>query len=173
MLFRALLPAVTKSHTERRIFQTDPHHLLRIITDVDQYSQFLPFCSHSKILSSSSRSSNSFQATLTVGFSPLFQETYVSQVNVDPQRFLVSAKSIESKLFDSLSSIWKLQPLISNEGDSDLQQQCQVDFQVQLTVRDPLIVGMLDQVLQQVASRQVQAFEQRCRQLPIMDDVRQ
>jgi ribosome-associated toxin RatA of RatAB toxin-antitoxin module len=49
----------------------------------------------------------------------------------------------------------------------DKEIHCNVDFQVEMTVSDPVIVAVLDQVLQQVASRQVQAFEQRCQDIPI------
>lgn len=157
MIFRSLLPSVTRSHSEQRLLKTNPHHLFRIINDVDRYSEFLPLCSQSKVLS---RSRNSYRATLTVGFPPLFQETYTSHVVTDPERLIITAKSIESKLFDSLSSQWKLQPTTASD------EECLVDFHVSLSVRDPLIVGTLDQILKQVASRQVEAFEKRCREIP-------
>ena len=36
-----------------------------------------------------------------------------------------------------------------------------------MTVSDPVIVTVLDQVLQQVAGRQVEAFEKRCEEKPL------
>ena len=156
MIFRSLLPSVTRSHSEQRLLQTNPKHLFRIINDVDCYSQFLPLCSRSQVLS---RSGNSYRATLTVGIPPLFQETYTSHVVADPDRLVITAKSIDSKLFDSLASTWKLRATAK-------EHECLVDFDVTLTVSDPLVVGALDQILQQVASRQVQAFDKRCREIP-------
>ena len=160
MIFRALLPSVTKSHTEKRILKTNALHLFRIINDVDQYSTFLPLCTQSKVLS---RSNNTFRAVLTVGFPPLFEETYTSHVVTNQDQLEISAKSVESNLFDALSSQWRLRPHGHN--------QCHVDFQVTLSVSNPVIVGTLDRVLAEVAGRQVAAFEKRCSIVPVPNDI--
>jgi ribosome-associated toxin RatA of RatAB toxin-antitoxin module len=141
---------------------------------------FLPLCSHSKILryaplSAGTISSDDrlrFDATLTVGLPPLFQETYTSAVTVNVNELTVESKSISSKLFDSLYSCWKLAPVPYDEDDSRATR-CAVHFEVEMTVSDPLIVGTLDTVLQQVAGRQVQAFADRCQQIPMSRDLRQ
>lgn len=165
MLFQNLLSSVTKSHVERKILSTHPRHLFRIIEDVDRYSEFLPLCTNSQVLR---KTDHGFQATLTVGMPPLFTETYVSQVRVDPVALLIETKSIESKLFESLQSRWQLaeHPTISGLSTK-------VDFEVQLTVRDPIVVATLDQVLREVAGRQVAAFEQRCREIPVPPELKQ
>lgn len=162
MIFRSFLPKVTKKHVEKRILETHPIHLFRIIQDVDSYSQFLPLCSYSRVLRRSP-DAREFDATLTVGLPPLFEETYTSRVDVKPESLIVSTRSIESKLFDSLQSKWKLRKV---QGDITAVA-CHVDFEVEMTVSDPLIVSVLDKVLQEVAGRQVTAFEQRCRQIPM------
>lgn len=164
MILKAFLPAVTKSHAERRILPTHPMHLFRIIQDVDEYSQFLPLCTHSKVTSRSS-DARSFEATLTVGFPPLFRETYVSQVTLKPEIYTIETNSIQSKLFESLKSRWKLTERANN--------QCEVDFWVEMTVRDPLISATLDQVLRHVAVQQVTAFSERCQQVSVRDDLAQ
>jgi|UPI000581B3BB coenzyme Q-binding protein COQ10 len=166
MILRSFLSSpVTKRHTERKILQTHPIHLFRIIQDVDAYSKFLPLCSYSKILRKDN-DGRSFEATLTVGMPPFFQETYVSRVHVVPERWTVETQSIESKMFDSLRSQWTLSPVDGFENT-----QCKVDFQVEMTVSDPVIRGALDTVLRQVAERQVDAFEKRCREIPLPHDL--
>lgn len=169
-MLKALLPSVTRRHTERRIMQTDPRHLFRIIQDVDSYQGFLPLCSHSKVLQRSP-CGGSFDAALTVGLPPLFSEKYVSRVTVREKPFLtVETKSIESSLFDSLTSKWILRDGADHTGG------CDVDFSVEMTVSDPVVAGVLDKVLQEVAGRQVEAFEKRCQQIPFEQfrkDVRQ
>jgi hypothetical protein len=42
-----------------------------------------------------------------------------------------------------------------------------VSFEVEMTVSDPLIVAVLDQVLQEIAGRQVEAFDKQCQELPM------
>lgn len=165
MILRSLLPSVTRSYSESRILNTCPRHLFQIINDVDQYSKFLPLCRQSRILW---RSGDIYRATLTVGIPPLFEETYISHVVADQERLLVTAKSVESRLFESLSSQWRLQPCPqATSHHNGMGDQCLVDFHVSLTVKDPLIIGTLDQILKQVAVRQVEAFEKRCRELPL------
>ena len=146
--------------------------------------RFLPLCSHSKILRRAAppideNTTHRFQATLTVGLPPFFQETYVSDVTVIPSKLTVETVSIESKLFDSLKSRWLLSPVevaagvdenngtIENSRSSGMNR-CHIHFEVEMTVSDPIIKKTLDQVLQQVAGRQVEAFAERCRQIPIV-----
>jgi coenzyme Q-binding protein COQ10 len=165
-MLKGFLTPVTKRHVERKILSTNPTHLYRIIQDVDSYSTFLPMCSHSKVLRRSPNG-RSFQATLTVGIPSLFQETYVSDVLLNPQELIVETKSIQSKLFDSLRSRWKLAEIKDGAHKGD----CEVNFEVEMTVSDPLIMATLDEVLKQVACRQVDAFEKRCRQVPLPADL--
>ena len=129
----------------------------------------------------------SFDGTLVVGKPPVFSEQYTSRVTVIPEQLTINANSIESTNFDSLKSSWKLKEIgvddIESGGDDDDESndkdkagdfvsnhnkiRCDVNFEVEITVSDPIIIAMLDQVLQQVAGYQVSAFEQRCKELPL------
>lgn len=160
-MWKPFFSAVTKRHAERKIVETSPRHLFRIINDVDSYSQFLPLCTHSKILKKFNNG-RQFEAALTVGLPPLFTEEYVSRVTLDPDELTIQARSIESTLFEALDSKWILKQVESND------ELCDVHFEVEMSVRNPVIVNALDQVLEQVAGRQVAAFEQRCREVPLL-----
>lgn len=132
------------------------------------YYRFLPLCTHSQILRR--RNATHFEATLTVGLPPLFSETYVSAVTVDLDHLVVETKSIQSQSFDGLSSRWKLlpvqlQPPLFKHNNHNFQ--CHVDFQVEMTVSDPIIQSTLDRVLEQIAGKQVEAFAARCREIPL------
>lgn len=162
MFLRSLASAVTKRHSEKRILATHPIHLFRIIQDVDAYSEFLPLCSHSKVISRES-DGRSFRGSLTVGMPP-FKETYVSHVSVSPENWTIEARSVESKLFDELYSKWRLQPL------EDFQS-CHVDFEIEMTVSNPIIKQTLDNILEQIGRRQVAAFEERCQAMPFPPDL--
>lgn len=158
-MWKPFFSAVTKRHVERKILQTSPQHLFQIIQDVNAYSQFLPLCTRSKIIKRM-ESGRQFEATLTVGLPPLFTEEYVSRVSVDTERLTVQAKSIESNLFEALDSKWILKEVESSE------ELCDVHFEVEMSVSNPVIMNALDQVLEQVAGKQVAAFEKRCREVP-------
>jgi len=47
-----------------------------------------------------------------------------------------------------------------------------VEFEVEIKASNPLIVGTLDQVLEEVAGKQVAAFERRCAQIPPSKDAK-
>lgn len=202
MILKGLLSPVTKSHEVKRILKTHPLHLFRIIQDVDQYSKFLPLCTYSQVLKTSSSTTNnntsslsqddddprSFKADLTVGFPPFFEETYTSLVHVVPETLTIETKSIQSTLFDSLQSRWKLNKVHLNHNsnnninrDEEEQEEptatstigCHIDFVVTMAVSDPVIIATLDQVLREVAERQVDAFDRRCQQVPYSQDLLQ
>ena len=95
--------------------------------------------------------------------------------------WIVEAKSIQSQLFDSLKSRWQLSIADDTQSNSIDQQQhtnnvnsqdknniqstttsCNVNFEVEIQVSNPLISFTLNQVLKDVAKKQVAAFERRC-----------
>lgn len=119
--------------------------------------------------------------------STLLEERYVSRVKMIPAAadgddasgtptWTVEAKSIQSQLFDSLKSRWQL-VLVENDvcsnntqGNSSDNDQlgtinnasCNVKFEVEIQVSNPLISFTLGKALKNVADKQVEAFERRC-----------
>ena len=184
--------ATTHKHVHQSILpRIHPQHLYKIINDVDQYQNFLPSCQESKILQRSP-CGTMYDAVLRVGLplpsASLMEERYVSRVRMIPPAnnsdndvetrpmWTVEAKSIQSQLFDSLKSRWQLtatttadskiaekhQQSTPNEND---EVSCNVNFEVEIQVSNPLISFTLDKVLKDVAKRQVEAFEKRCREI--------
>ena len=102
--------------------------------------------------------------------------------------WVVEAKSIQSQLFDSLKSRWQLSIADDNTQSGSIDQQqrrtnnvnsqvgtnklqstitsCDVNFEVEIQVSNPLISFTLSQVLKDVAKKQVDAFEKRCIDVP-------
>mmetsp|Transcript_19556 Transcript_19556/g.34389 ORF Transcript_19556/g.34389 Transcript_19556/m.34389 type:complete len:244 (-) Transcript_19556:29-760(-) len=172
---------VTKSHGESRILRTHPLHLFRIIQDVDQYQHFLPLCTYSKVLRVL-QGGRQFEAKLIVG--KVWKEEYTSRVTVLPEQLRIETTSTDCRhgMFDFLKSSWQLRRVCLGEaghgddyGDGNAQDEalhlkhigCHIDFQVEMTVSDPVVVAILDKLLMQVAGHQVEAFEKRCQQLPL------
>ena len=115
--------------------------------------------------------------SLSAGSNSLLEERYVSRVRMIPASettpfWTVEAKSIQSNLFDSLKSRWQLS-LIDDHASNVLHEQqqqtgpsCNVNFEVEIQLSNPLISFTLDRVLKDVAQAQVEAFEKRCRAVP-------
>ena len=75
-----------------------------VVADVERYTEFLPFCSASRICARHGPAS--FDATLTLGFLA-FSETYTSRVTLEPPCG-VTAVSTDTNLFSHLSTRWRL-----------------------------------------------------------------
>jgi ribosome-associated toxin RatA of RatAB toxin-antitoxin module len=189
MILRSFLPSVTKRHVEKKILAAVPAlHLFRIVADVDAYSTFLPLCSKSRIIrrlpspaaaaavsyagvadhhqhhhyQHHHHNEQRFEAILTVGLPPLFQETYTSLVVANLRQLTIASTSIQSSpTIDSLTSLWSLKEI-------DGGQSCEVQLEVAMTVRDPIAVAALDHVLATVARQQVAAFSKRCLDIPFL-----
>ncbi|KAL7532079.1 hypothetical protein ACHAXR_005445 [Thalassiosira sp. AJA248-18] len=177
--------ATTHRHVHQSILhRINPKHLYQIINDVDQYQNFLPYCQESKILQKSP-CGTMYDAVLRVGLpglsklssSSLMEERYISRVRMMPPSdanrpmWTVEAKSIQSQLFDSLKSRWQLSIAEHDYENDDLSKalvnsSCNVNFEVEIQVSNPLISVTLDQMLKDVAKKQVEAFERRCREVP-------
>ncbi len=182
--------ATTQSHTiqNRLLKSIHPLHLFRIVQDVDKYQDFLPSCGHSEVFANTiSKGGRSFEADLAVGLGPFFQTKYRSRVSVDPQNLIISTESGRSvpkngmgattsssssgSMFEALKSRWELFPVIEPNQDDDSDKEptligTSVDFWVEMTVSDPMVETVLNNVLRQMAETQVQAFEERCWALP-------
>lgn len=81
--------------------------------------------------------------------------SYTSVVTVEWPR-LVKAQSIRSSLFESMETIWSFAP-----GPSP--NTCRTRFQIKFRVASSLHAHAVDLFFQDVAQRQMQAFETRCR----------
>jgi len=126
--------------------------------------------------------------SLSMSSSSLLEERYISRVRMispadddgDASKLMwaVEAKSIQSQLFDSLKSRWQLTFVEndvrsnnnSSEGSDNMMHSnntsCNVNFEVEIQVSNPLIGFTLDKVLEDVAKKQVEAFERRCNEVP-------
>ena len=123
-----------------------------------------------------------FDAILKVG-NTIFSEEYISRVKVSEISMtestsspimVVESKSIKSNIIESLSSTWKITPVLaSNFSTLDTSKNdnyvgqiwSQVHFEVEMSVSDPFMKVALDQVWEHVAQSQVSAFEKRCHDL--------
>mmetsp|Transcript_18857 Transcript_18857/g.46720 ORF Transcript_18857/g.46720 Transcript_18857/m.46720 type:complete len:127 (-) Transcript_18857:2235-2615(-) len=126
MILKSILAPVTKQHVQKKIIKTHPLHLFRIIQDVDDYVNFLPLCSYSKILRKAP-DGRSFDGKLIVGKPPLFSEEYTSRVTVIPETLTIQMESIESQRIDALRSHWSLE---EKQGKNN-EVHCGVTFQLE------------------------------------------
>lgn len=164
--------------------------LYDLIVDVDSYSSFLPYCQHSRVTawsapdpSDPSRSRRwPVEGELTVGFGPVTQ-SYTSRITCAPGRS-VEARSgrdepavahvagARDNPFRRLVTRWTVEdapppltPQPSGEVGEAGPSRTKVDLDLSMQLEDPLIQVVMSQVADESATKMIEAFERRAREL--------
>ncbi|KAG8903073.1 hypothetical protein FRB99_003779 [Tulasnella sp. 403] len=172
---------VPHSYHERKIMPYSQRELYRLVSDVDSYHRFLPFCKRSRVLSSLPSGSDTnvspytVDAELTVGFLA-FEESYVSKVTCTPFEKVEAIGS--SNLFKTLTTTWRFQPAsatsphptkegiatkktdgLSSDTDSG---PTLLSINLSYAFANPIHASLASKVFEGVSKQMVEAFERRC-----------
>ncbi|POS79711.1 hypothetical protein DHEL01_v201884 [Diaporthe helianthi] len=147
--------------------------LYDIIADVDAYSSFLPYCQHSRVTRWSKGDGDGggrawpSEGDLTVGFGPITQ-SYTSRIVCVPGRSIEALSGRQEGIpgpagspFESLVTKWTVQDAIVKR----IGTWSTVDLDLTMRLADPLVQMMLSKVVDETATKMVDAFEQRARDL--------
>jgi coenzyme Q-binding protein COQ10 len=165
--------------TASRTLPYAPKALYEIISNIDSYSTFVPFCSASKVTHWSEPSTTDnhnrrspTQATLRVGWAG-FEESFTSRVNcvpfslveavsgasaqlvADPGRKLASNNS---SVLRTLVTRWSLTPrtVAGKEG-------AEVNLTIRFEFANPIYAAFSAAVSETIAARMIEAFESHAR----------
>jgi coenzyme Q-binding protein COQ10 len=136
-------------HSQYKIEQ-----IYELITDVEKYPEFLPWCKNAQIVE---ESKNSFIADLIISFK-VFTEHYRSQVTLKPPKH--GKASVDVNLiygpFKELSNLWKLKS--NKKGGTD------IDFYISFEFKSALLEKLIGLLFSKACQKMVAAFEQRADQ---------
>lgn len=152
--------------------------LYDIVSDVDSYNQFVPYCTGSRVLGPSKSSearrndqgaSKIVDAELTIGFSAL-RESYVSEVSMRPNEWVLvrlrkrrypnlQAKAKPSPLFQELRTAWRFRPLPASPSASF--PRTEVNFTLSFAFSNPLYATIAGQVFEKLSGSMIDAFRTR------------
>jgi coenzyme Q-binding protein COQ10 len=139
------------SHSESRILPYSSEQLFDLVMDIQKYPEFLPWCLGARI---NSTSKNGVEADVIIGYK-VFREKFSSRV-----RF-TRAKEIEVEYLQGpmrhLHNKWAFKNLREN--------QCQVDFYVDFSLKTKLLEGFVDQFFHKALVKMINAFELRATEL--------
>jgi len=139
-----------KKHLERRLVNFTPKQVYDVVTDVDEYKYFVPWCTDSKVIT---EKNGQFKAELGVGFKML-KEHYTSLVTVKPEE-AVKVHVEDNRLFNFLVNEW-----IFKQGPRE--GTTWLEFFIAFQFKNQMYQGLSSIFFEQVASKMVEAFEQRC-----------
>lgn len=171
--------------TASRILPYPAADLYTLISDVDSYSAFVPYCSHSRVTrwttppKTSPDDQNSrpcpAQADLRVGWGG-FEETFTSRLRCIPGRSVEAVSDAEidgtgnhpgGAVFKTLVTRWTVQPLQDQDptAGSAGNTTTQVDLVIRFQFANPLYSAVSAAVSDKLAGVMVEAFEERARRI--------
>lgn len=160
--------------TINRILPHSQPDLFKIISDIDSYSTFVPFCISSKVTKRSSNnqeeppSSLPTAANLKIGFKQ-YEETFSSLVKCSrPSK--VEAVATQNPLFYRLATAWRILPIDnadkqqSSSAAQQKRQQSQVCLDIEYQFANPVYGALSGAVLPKVADQIITAFEKHAKE---------
>ena len=138
-------------HEERRIIKHTPSNLFKLVSDVQRYPEFLPWCLGARVRKNLK---NNFEADLIIGFK-IYKEIYSSEISLDNinKKIIVNYKDGP---FEYLENYWVFK---------DNKNGCEVQFMVDFKFKSIFLQTLMETLFSEAARRMVGAFEKRANEL--------
>jgi ribosome-associated toxin RatA of RatAB toxin-antitoxin module len=134
------------------LVEKSPAELFALINDIESYPQFLPWCTHARVLS---RSPREIVATLGVRQGALHAE-FTTRNTLEPERAI--RMQLLSGPFRTLEGEWRLTPI---EADG-----CRVELALRFAFKNPLTALVLEPKFAATVGSLIDAFVARARSRP-------
>lgn len=137
------------THAEKKVLPYTPDQLFDLVSSVERYPEFLPWCTASRI---TRREGNVFYADLVIGYK-MVNEKFTSRVTaLRPDHIHVEYLSGPMKY---LSNHWRF---IDN-GD----ETTTIDFFVDFEFKNKIFQNIMGVFFNEAVKKMVQAFEERAK----------
>ncbi len=131
-----------------------PQEMYGLVTDVNQYPQFLPWCDNAKVLE---QDAQGMLAEISISFSGVRQSFVTRNTHTENSR--VELKLVKGP-FSNLDGEWNFVPL----GDGS-QRACRVELTLNYSFENATLGKLVGPVFDKIASSLVEAFVKRAQQV--------
>ena len=130
------------------------HEMFVLVTDVQHYPQFLPWCDHSEVIE---RAPDSMVAKVGMSIGGLRQSFTTRNTHIEDRQVLL--KLVDGP-FSQLEGCWDFTPL----GDGT-ERACKVEFRLTYGFSSPTLAKLVGPVFDKIAGSLVDAFVKRADQV--------
>ncbi len=131
-----------------------PEQMYRLVTDVDQYMHFLPWCNHSKVLQFNA---HEMDAEVGIGLAGMSQVFVTHNTHIENHE--VRMKLVKGP-FSNLDGTWTFDPV----GDNT-QKACKVTLSLEYGFSSATLAAVVGPVFDKIAASLVDAFVKRAEQV--------
>ena len=141
---------------ESRIVSFSKEKMFKLVADIDNYSDFLPWCNNSKIINREIKNGHEILiADLEIGYDQ-FIYTYRSEVILLNDMSSINVKNVDGP-FKYLRNEWKFNEINENKCEINFE----IDFELNVSLLDYLMKKFFDMAFQ----RMVEAFINRAEEI--------
>jgi ribosome-associated toxin RatA of RatAB toxin-antitoxin module len=136
--------------------------MFSLVTDVDRYPEFLPWCDHAKVLSTAG---DEVTAEVGISFSGI-RQVFVTRNQHTPGRRV--ALSLVKGPFSKLDGEWMFSPVGDVGEGSDAPaapRACRVDLRLHYSFDNKALAALVGPVFDRIAASMVDAFVKRAEQV--------
>lgn len=131
-----------------------PEEMFSLVTDVERYPEFLPWCDHARVISEDDAG---MEAEVGINFKGIKQSFTTRNEHVPGREVRLH---LVKGPFSSLEGVWSFSPV----GDGT-QRACKVDLTMNYGFSNGLLAKLVGPVFDKIASSMVDAFVQRAEQI--------
>jgi coenzyme Q-binding protein COQ10 len=133
------------THAEKRFLPYTPEKLYNLVSDVEKYPEFLPWCIALRICR---REVTTINADMVIGFK-VFREKFSTRVSLNPPS-RIDVEYLDGP-FKYLNNHWIFNPI--DDG------ACEIDFYVDFEFRSILLQKAIGVVFNEAVQKMINAFE--------------
>ena len=135
------------THAEKRILPYPPEKLYNLVSDVEKYPDFLPWCIALRV---HRREVKTINADMIIGFK-VFREKFSTRITLNPQS-RIDVEYLDGP-FKYLNNHWIFKPIENGA--------CEIDFYVDFEFKSLILQKAIGAVFNEAVRKMINAFEAR------------